>query len=369
MQPSEDAIEATASAAVTLATRTGLPPIAAAIVAVLHAIEHERWPASMLEDLVAHAYDLDRSTIVDQLGDLERWGLVIRTDAGVALDPVVRRALATELPDPGALGAWTRTTGADRQPGLGALERLVVVPGSLTVVCGGNGPRRRAAIHAAAGPSCELASLRIGDPPTIYPIVGFARIAWLRGALLAISGPDELDWIDQVIAIPARIAIELDAVHAGEALARARRVRDAIAWSLPSQRMPESLGSRAIPPGLEPLVSTTWNGARVGGSIPKLAALRGSPAAVRAASHAVAASLGTVLGTANARDGATLVHVRDALAKDQVVLVEGASQLDEIEARALSALVASSAGLVLVAADGVPAALHVDTTLDVGAIA
>jgi hypothetical protein len=156
-----------------------------------------------------------------------------------------------------------------------------------------------------------------------------------------------------VAAIPARLAIAVDAASAGEALARLRDTRDATLLML---RPVEHIGPRApVLAALQPLISTTWKDMRVDAPAHRVVALAGD---ALAAAHAVAAGHGVPLVRVDVAVSGGVAQTREALATHRVVWLDGTAALSPIAAAALAALIAQAAGIVLVDAGAVPAELR-----------
>jgi len=329
-------IEETGAVADELRARTGLSPAAALIVAVFAAIEAGRWPGEDVAGTIGEAFEVPRDAVLAEIVALVEAGIVQRDR--LVLAAASRAALAGRRNDlgPGVMYTQGRATSA-------------LAAGAAIVVAGGDPRTRFATIRDAAPESIVLCD---ADRASGDALAEAARDAWLRGALVAIeAGPGELAWIAGVAAIPARLAIAVDAASAGEALARVRAVRDATLMML---RPVEQLGPRAaVPAALQPLISTTWKDMHVDAPAHRVVALAGDALAV---AHAVAAGHGVPLVRVDV--AAALAQVRDALATHRVVWLDGTAALSPIAAAALAAMIAQAAGLVLVDAGAVPAELR-----------
>jgi hypothetical protein len=331
-------IEETGAIGDELRVRTGLSAVGALIVAVFAAIEAGRWPNEDVVGTIGEAFEIPRDAVLAEVIALVELGIVQRDR--LVLAAATRAALAGRRNDLGPGVMYTQGRGTS------TLE-----VGAAIVVAGGDPRARFATIRDAAPASIVLCDM---DRVSVDALVEAARDAWLRGGLVAIeAGSGELAWIPHVAAIPARIAIAVDAASAGEALARLRDMRDATLMML---RPVEQIGPRAaVPPALQPLISTTWKDMRVDAPAHRVVALAGD---ALPAAHAVAAGHGVPLVRVDVAAMGGISQTREALATHRVVWLDGTAALSAVAAAAVAALIAGSAGLVLVDADAVPAELR-----------
>jgi hypothetical protein len=331
-------IEETGAIADELRTRTGLSAVAALVVAVFEAIEAGRWPGEDVAGTISEAFEIPQPQVLAEIIALVELGVVQRDR--LVLAAATRAALSGRRNElrPGVMFTQGR--------GTRALEACTAI-----VVAGGDPRARFATIRDAAPGDIVLCDV---DRASVDALVEAAHDAWLRGGLVAIeAGAGELAWIPRVATIRARLAIAVDAASAGEALARLRDMRDATLMML---RPEEQLGPRAaVPAALQPLISTTWKDMRVDAPAHRVVALAGD---ALPAAHAIAAGHGVPLVRVDVAAAGGISHTREALATHRVVWLDGTAALSPIAAAAVAALIAQSAGLVLVDAGAVPAELR-----------
>ena len=334
-----------------LATRLGLSEGAAAIVAVIDAMEAEQWPAVPLEELIARVPSTDRQTLERELGVLRAAGMVIATDAGLSLDTAARRALAGLPPSmPKHATTWRgRGTRDD------VLAIALAAPLGAAVISGGTPELRLdAVIDAARGLVLAVSS----------PTRELLCDAWLRGMLVAIEGA-EAETIELAAESHARVAILVEREVAGEALARARRRRDTVDVRM---EVRERAGRASKPPrALAALVARGGKVTPRKGPTARVAVLRGSDDAILRAARAVAGANKTTLRELDLAGSAPLARARAALCRGMaVVLIVHGAALAPVAAEALGVMIAQVAGVVMIAhEDGLPAALTDRVELEV----
>jgi len=348
----EDAsIAVAAEVARRLAARLGLSDGAAAIVAVIDAMEAAQWPAVPIEELIARVPATDRQTLERELGGLRAAGMVIASDAGLSLDTAARRALAgLPLSMPKHATTWQ-----GRGAGDAALAAALAAPLGAATISGGTPARRLDAVIAAArGPVLAISS----------PTEELLREAWLRGLLVAIEDPDA-ETIELAAQSHARVALLVERAAVGEALARARRWRDTVDWRI-------EVRERAARPSKPPraLAALVARGGKLTPRKPptaRVAVLRGSDGAILRAARAIAGANKTTLHEIDLAGPEPLARAREALCRGMAVVLFGhAAALDPIAAEALGSLIAQVVGVVLIAhEDGLPTALTALVALDV----
>ena len=333
--PDADELTAAITVARGLLGRQGLDATAAALVAVLDALDRRGWPAVPLDSLIAAAgATIDGAQVSAGVAALEEAGVIVQTSAGFVLDASVRAALRGARPGP------RFTSGRDDAHGLAA---QLADAGAVVVVTGGSAEDRRVAIERA-GP------VRWADPGDPADLDAKLRAAWFGEEILAIdAGATALDWIGEVAAVPLRIAIAIAGRRAGEALARLRAARPARSWMValaaPASRPP-------LPPELEALAASTWDGVRLAGAAGRVVLLDGTAAEVDAAAGSIAAHHARPLRRIDLTRPGGLAEARDALRAEDVVRIAGAARSgDELALHVLAGLVAASGSIVLFVRD------------------
>ena len=332
-----------------LVERSGLSVAGAAILAVIDAMESARAPSVPLEELIARVPGVDRGELELELALLVRAGVIVDRDGGVSLAPDAWRSLVRapfDLPGNAEVVSGGGVAGE--------LARLLVAPRAAVVVAGDDlAASRRAGEEAVTGALLVAAA----------PDRALVREAWLRGFPLLCEAGADLDAIDAISWIPARLAIVVSDERAGGVLARLRRVREAVAW-----RRVDTRGARTpvMAAELEPLVATSWNGVRIPTPSVRIAALRGTDAQIAEAADAVAAGHGAARARRLDASGGLAAVRAGLLAGAAVALIAGAEKLDELAAAALATLLARISGVVLFAVGApLPARLAAAIELDV----
>ena len=334
-----------------LAVRLGLSDGAAAIVAVIDAMEAAQWPAVSIDELIARVPATDRQTLERDLGMLRAAGMVIASEAGLSLATAARRALAgLPLSMPKHATRW-QGRGA-RDDVLGAA--LAAVDGA-AVISGGTPVRRLdAVLDAARGPVLAVSS----------PTRELLCEAWLRGLLVAIEAADA-EVMELAAQSPARVALLVEREVAGEALARTRRRRDTVEFRIEVRERAARV--KKPPRALAALVGGGGKGTSREGPTARVAVLRGSADAILRAARAVAGANKTTLRELDLAGSTPLARAREALCRGMaVVLIVHAAALDPIAAEALGVMIAQVDGVVLIAHEaGLPTALAALGELDV----